>query len=138
MNDSPALPQPSPAPVPGSRPDKQLDFLYIETTGEMTPLEHLNWASKSYRAALKAGALSPPKSGLLGTTGWLLRTPTGQSFYGLQVGGDKEAWLAALRYCAQSERRSAGQIIGYRRIPARFVLDDGQMFNLEQCDCTKM
>jgi hypothetical protein len=126
-----------PDPIPGTQPDKQCDFLYVEVLAGETALEHFRWMRKTYKAALKAGKISPPKWGLLGTTSWLIETPTGQMFYGLSVGGDREAWLSALRHCAQSAGRAAGQVIGYHRIPPRFALDDGRMFQLGECRCTK-
>jgi hypothetical protein len=135
MEDQSATPSPEEAGIPGTRPDKQLAFLYVEARAGETALAHLRWASGAYRAALKAGAVSPPAGGLLGSTSWWIETPDGVRFYGLQVGGDRACWLAALRHGAGVAVRAAGEVVGYTRIPARFVLDDGRGFELAECRC---
>ena len=124
--------------IPGTKPDKQNDFLYVETEVGETSLSHLRAMTRVYRRELKTGALRAPSSGMLGTTSWLLQTPEGGRFFGLSVSGDRTGWLAALRHCARQEGRATGQIIGYTRIPARFALDDGQSFSLEECQCKKI
>ena len=124
-------------PVPGLRPEKQLHFLYVETLADETSLSHLRWCSRAYRAAIKANAVARPKSGLLGTTSWLLLTPDGRRFLGLQVNGDWENWTFALKHCAKNGGRATGELIGYVRIPARFVVDDGTTCQSDQCICKK-
>ena len=137
MTNNPVSPQKLSKAIPGLRPDKQLAFLYVEAKGTENALTHLRWVSKTYRAAIKVGTFCPPKSGLLRTTSWHLKTPSGQRFYGLQVGGDKEGWFAALKQCAHDNGRVTGEIIGYVRIPARFVLCDGHTFHFDECVCAK-
>jgi hypothetical protein len=135
MDDQSATPLPATPLLPGVQPDKQLAFLYVEARAGETALAHLRWTSGAYRAALKVGAVSPPAAGMLGTTSWWVETPEGVRFYGLQVGGDRAAWLAALRHCARAAGRAAAEVVGYTRIPARFVLDDGRTLELAECRC---
>lgn len=124
----------STGPIPGTQPDSQSEFIYIEARPGETALTHRRAVAKAYRAALKAGIGIFPQSGLMGTTRWQLELPTGEVFFALCVGGDKEAWLSALRRCATSAGRMAGRIVDWRS----FVLEDGRRFPLADCKCTRV
>jgi hypothetical protein len=121
-------------PIPGTQPDKQREFIYIEARPSETALKHLRVVSKLYREAVKAGVHTFPQSGLMGTTSWRLELPTGVAFYALFAGGDKEAWLSALRACVSLAGRAVGRIVN----GDKFVLDDGQSFPLAACTCAKV